>query len=252
MQNLMARSRYQMLRTGFLLLLILPPLTLLTYAYAYEIPENATKNRYGGGWTCNKGFSKSGNGCTEIQLPKNAVLDFSGNNWTCEQGFIKERKSCREMSTAEKTAADARRERLLAAIKAREAQIASGRHCETEYRSGAEVCLVITERNLECQKALLEDYYQSCEVEIGYRIDTTYRGRSSIETSFECSANLSSSGDRILGSYDTVSNRGQQTLYADDSRGGTLNLTFTFGLFANTTRVKLDSTKCRINDLSLY
>jgi len=63
-------------------------------AVAEILPKNAHKNTYSNGWSCDKGFKKSGNSCVAVKIPKNAKLTYLGNNWECKKGFKKTRNSC--------------------------------------------------------------------------------------------------------------------------------------------------------------
>ena len=49
------------------------------------IPENATSQSYGKGWTCNPGFRESDQACSEIVAPANAFLNDRsyGPGWEC-------------------------------------------------------------------------------------------------------------------------------------------------------------------------
>lgn len=217
-----------------------------------EVPANGSLNYAGNGWICNKGYAKDGGECKQITLPENAVLDITGNNWACKPDFVKQGQVCRQMTTTEKAVQDERARRVQAALEARRAQIAAGQHCDTEYRSGAEVCLSITNREFDCQKAIFGDYYQSCEVQISYQLQTNYRGNSSVEAYFECSADISYSGKNIFGGSDSSSERKRISLFANDTSRGTVNLNFSFAIFAEATRAQVVSTSCRIRDLNLY
>jgi hypothetical protein len=59
-----------------------------------EIPPNAQLNFYGNGWTCNRGYIRSGNSCSRVEIPPNAQLNMFGNGWTCNDGYYKSGNSC--------------------------------------------------------------------------------------------------------------------------------------------------------------
>ena len=63
-------------------------------ASAENLPKNAHKNTYSSGWSCDKGFKKSGNSCIAVKIPQNAKLTYLGNNWECKKGFKKTGNSC--------------------------------------------------------------------------------------------------------------------------------------------------------------
>ena len=60
------------------------------------LPSNSTASKYfGDGWTCNKGYIKSGNSCIKnVDVPPNAFA--SGSGWKCNPGFEQSGNSCIE------------------------------------------------------------------------------------------------------------------------------------------------------------
>jgi len=58
------------------------------------VPANATLNYSGHGWECNRGYTRSGDGCSAVALPANATLNYSGHGWECRTGYIKRGQSC--------------------------------------------------------------------------------------------------------------------------------------------------------------
>jgi len=58
-------------------------------AYGTDLPSNASKNPYGTGWTCDKGYEKKANQCQKVEIPGNAELTILGNDWKCKRGFSK-------------------------------------------------------------------------------------------------------------------------------------------------------------------
>lgn len=73
-------------------------LSLLTFpVFGQSLPENASKNVYGSGWSCNKGYSRSGNSCVQIRPPENASLNYFGNGWECNRGFYKSGQKCQNV-----------------------------------------------------------------------------------------------------------------------------------------------------------
>lgn len=57
-------------------------------------PENAVVDVYGTGWTCKRGYYKSGDGCAAVQVPRNATVDVFGTGWACKRGYYKAGDGC--------------------------------------------------------------------------------------------------------------------------------------------------------------
>lgn len=74
---------------------------------APQVPENATANALGKGWTCNAGFRQAAGGCIPVNVPANASLDLSGRGWTCNRGFRREGQGCVEFVLPQNAALDA-------------------------------------------------------------------------------------------------------------------------------------------------
>ena len=54
-----------------------------------DMPENASPNRYGSGWTCDRGYRKVDGICDVVKVPANAYsTDTSyGRGWRCTWGY---------------------------------------------------------------------------------------------------------------------------------------------------------------------
>jgi hypothetical protein len=61
----------QLISAAVLSLVVLP-------GSGQSIPDNGTPNPYGNGWTCNRGYYRSGNYCVEVKPPANASLNSLG------------------------------------------------------------------------------------------------------------------------------------------------------------------------------
>jgi hypothetical protein len=61
-----------------------------------SVPDNAhaTRGRYGRGWDCGHGFREEDERCLPVRIPANAYLDASGTGWSCNRGFRKEDDGC--------------------------------------------------------------------------------------------------------------------------------------------------------------
>jgi hypothetical protein len=78
----------------------------LESAIAQSIPDNASPNRFGGGWICNKGYAQSGNRCVKVVPPENASLIYLGNGWQCNQGYYQSGQACVSVAVPEHAALD--------------------------------------------------------------------------------------------------------------------------------------------------
>ena len=70
-------SRYVLegkLKLLFLFLCFL--LIISSSSIAQSLPDNAHKNPYGNGWSCDRGFYKSGGKCIAVQIPRNGKLNY--------------------------------------------------------------------------------------------------------------------------------------------------------------------------------
>ena len=61
-----------------------------------DMPENASPNRYGSGWTCDRGYRKVDGICNVVKVPANAYpTDTSyGRGWRCSWGYRESGESC--------------------------------------------------------------------------------------------------------------------------------------------------------------
>lgn len=58
------------------------------------LPDHATARRYGGGWTCDRGYRQTGESCAAVVVPPNAYLSPFGNDWECQRLFRKRDGAC--------------------------------------------------------------------------------------------------------------------------------------------------------------
>lgn len=56
---------------------------------AVSIPDNAyaTNRSYGSGWECKRGYRTVGEKCAPLDVPANAYLNSTGDRWKCARGF---------------------------------------------------------------------------------------------------------------------------------------------------------------------
>lgn len=126
-----------------------------------------------------------------------------------------------------------------------------GSTCETEHRSGAEVCVEVTDTDLDCEESYSGDYYSDCEVQVEYDVTTDYQGQTGISVEVECEAAVSY---EARGSYDSSESEDDyysHTLYANGSDYGSFELDFSFLAYKEVYSVDLESAECSIQDLRL-
>ena len=76
------------------------------------VPANASAT-YTGGWSCNLGYKRVGNGCEEVDVPANASATYTGG-WSCNLGYKRVESRCAEMTPEEKVA----QQRMIALMRA--------------------------------------------------------------------------------------------------------------------------------------
>lgn len=123
--------------------------------------------------------------------------------------------------------------------------------CEDEYRSGAEVCLEVTDVDLDCDESISGDYYDECEADIDYELSTDYEGQSSIEAEVSCEAEVSYDARNGYGGSESDDDYYSHDLYNTGSEYGSMTLDFSFSRLDEAYDVELESTDCRIDDLTL-
>lgn len=129
---------------------------------------------------------------------------------------------------------------------------AYGSECDSEYRSGAEVCLNVSDVSVDCDESYSGDYYRDCEVEIDYRLSTDYRGQSQIEVEVDCEARVGYKARSGVNSSESDSDSDSFDLYAGDSAFESMTLDVSFPMYKEVYSVELESADCEIDDLMLY
>ncbi|MDL0433684.1 SH3 domain-containing protein [Marinobacter sp. TBZ242] len=127
-----------------------------------------------------------------------------------------------------------------------------GSSCDTEYRSGAEVCLNIINTNLDCREDLSSDTYRSCDVTAEYELTTDYRGQSSLGVDVSCDAEITHQTVNGRRRSSSESEWFSHSLYSQGSDWDAMNLSFSFNSFDDIYRVQLDSVTCRIESIQLW
>jgi hypothetical protein len=119
---------------------------------------------------------------------------------------------------------------------------AGGDDCETEYKTGAEVCVTVTDAELDCTKDFSGEYYRSCEVTIEYDVRTNYSGGSYLDVDVECEVEITYTGREMYSSRsDSESNNESHNLYANGSESESMSFDFSFSSFNEVTRVRIES-----------
>lgn len=135
----------------------------------------------------------------------------------------------------------------------RRIQGVSGDDCETEYKTGSEVCVEITQVNLDCDERYAGDYYQDCDVTLDYEVQTDYKGGSYIEVEVECTVEIEYQGRETYATQSDSSYEDEShSLYAHGSESGTMSFNFSFSSFEEITNVKIGSAECEIESVDIY
>ncbi len=220
---------------------------------AVIIPKNGKLNYLGNGWDCQRGFYKSGDQCLKVKIPKNGKLNYLGNGWECESGFKKSGNICVAMTPQEIRKQKEVEQAVRIEMERRRLQGVSGDDCETEYKTGAEVCVVITGVDLDCNESYTGDYYRDCDVTLSYEVQTDYKGGSYIEVEVKCAVEIEYKGRQTyMTQSDSSYEDESHSLYAHGSESGTMSFNFSFSSFKEITNVKISSAECEIESVDLY
>ena len=258
-------------------------LSIPATSQAQSLPENAHKNAYGSGWSCNRGFYKSRDQCLAVIVPKNGKLNYSGHAWDCQRGFRKSGRQCLAVIVPEngklnysgngwdcnsgfkKSANNCvtmtpqeikRRKEIEKAFRMkmekRKLQGVSGDDCETEYKTNAEVCVEITGGDLDCNESYLDNYYRDCDVALSYDVETDYPGGSYLDVEVECMVEIEYKGRQTFSTQsDSSSEDESHNLYAHGSDSETMRFNFSFSSYQEITSVKISSAECEIESVDL-
>ena len=138
-------------------------------------------------------------------------------------------------------------------IARRKAQGASGSHCESEYKTNANVCVDITDGEINCNKDFSGSYYTDCEVELEYEVRTDYSGRAYLDVAVECEVEIEyKSRSSYVPQSDSDREDESHDLFAHDSESNTLEFDFSFSSFQEITSVKISDASCEVTRVDLY
>lgn len=212
-----------------------------------SVPTNAYV--IGNMWLCEEGYKKVGNSCQRLSVPANAYV--IGNMWLCEEGYKKVGNRCEQLSESETQ----QREKLARIIAQQQEELrsrgASGQTCQTEYETGARVCLSVLGADLDCDENFSGGFYDNCEVEIDYALETDYRGSSSINTDVECEAEISYESMLYMNRLEDEKFSESHMLSSYGTVWDNADLDFSFFSSEEVYRVELDDAWCEIQNIYL-
>ena len=70
------------------------------------VPENASIDVMGSGWACNRGYFRSGQKCEKVIVPENASVDVMGSGWACNRGYFRSGQKCEKVIVPENASVD--------------------------------------------------------------------------------------------------------------------------------------------------
>jgi hypothetical protein len=217
------------------------------------VPENATLDYTGSNWTCTRGYRKAGEGCTKVVVPENATLDYTGSNWTCSSGYKRVKQGCAPMTPAEAQRQRALEEKVRQRVAERQQRIARGEDCQTEYKTNAQVCVLVTRAAIECNESAFGSYYDDCDVVLNYDVKTNYAGGSSLSTDVQCKVEIDYSGQgTLLSSSDSQRKSDTHNLYAHSTLSERFRYNFSFGTFDKVTKARVTSVMCEVDSVNLW
>ena len=217
------------------------------------IPENAHLNYFGNGWTCDKGYYRSGQKCGKVIVPENAHLNYFGNGWECDKAYKKLNNTCIRMTKEEIEKQNALERKLSEKMKGRKAQEVTSGRCETEYKTNAQVCVKMTGADLHCNKSVLGNYYGDCDATLSYTVDTDYSGGSSLDVEVGCTIEIEYKGRQTnFTQLDSDRQDESHTLHAYGSNSETKSFNFSFSPLTEVYSVKISSAECEIESVDLW
>ena len=216
------------------------------------VPKNAGLDVLGHDWECIRGYQRvGGNECQKVVVPPNGVLDVLGHDWTCKKGFKRVVSECQALTESEKKQEADQEKAIRQEIKRRQTQGVSGNHCSIELQSGARVCLTVRDAHLNCSESYSREYYDRCQVDVTYTVETDHRGNGFIDGRVHCDVSLNTSGARG-GSSKLADESNSFTVMAFGSTSGTMDVTFSLSSYDEVNKVKISDVSCRVENLFLF
>ena len=216
-----------------------------------KVPKNARINDFSvDGWSCNSGYIKYDNQCNKVKVPKNArINDYAVQGWSCNNGYHAVDNTC-VLMTADELAKEAELKRKITAYEKRQKALG---HCETEYKTGAEVCVSNLNVDLDCTESYSGNYYNNCMVELSYKVETDYSGSSYIDATIKCEVEIEYSGRNTYSTnHESDSQRHSHTLWAHDILRKTSDFDFDFWYYDEINKVEISDAKCKVADVYMY
>ena len=129
---------------------------------------------------------------------------------------------------------------------------AKGGDCETDYDTGAEVCVTVDDVDLDCSEGF-SGYFDSCEVEIEYSVETNLdRDDKYLDVEIECEAEISYERKNRSGSWESDDDDESHTLYSNGSDYGEIDLDFSFSSYEEVYSVRIDDAECEVDSVYAY
>ena len=210
-------------------------------------PENAYVS--GARWFCDKGFRQTGSKCEKVIAPENAYV--SGARWFCNKKYKKVGAACQLMTAQELLEQKARQAAMLEEYRIRQLMGVSGDDCETEWDSGARVCVEVEDVSLDCSKNY-DGFFRSCDVEISYDVRTDYKGNKYLDVDVECEADINYKKNTGYSGSDSDSDDESHNLYANGSDSDTIQLSFSFSSYNEVYKVDVGNYECEIDSVNLW
>lgn len=109
---------------------------------------------------------------------------------------------------------------------------AGGDDCETEYKTGAEVCVTLTNTELHCREDYSGKYYRGCEVTVEYELSTNYSGGAYLDVEVECQVEIRYTGPGMYSwRSDSSAEDESHSLYAHGSDSDSFTFDFSFSSY---------------------
>jgi hypothetical protein len=207
---------------------------------AVQIPENAQLNFLGNGWDCKRGFRNAGGRCVAVQIPENAQLNIVGNDWDCKYGFKKVGVGCQQMSPAELAAYN----KLLRQHLMRRRTLVGGGNTYTTSK-GAEFSIRVTNTDLNCREGF-DGGFDSCEIEIDFAVTTNYNGNDDPNVQLRCEIEVSYEDKSGFEGTKSEDDSKSISMY-DQNYTGSMEIDVSF--YEAARRVRLTEAACRISSV---
>jgi len=128
----------------------------------------------------------------------------------------------------------------------------SGDDCESEFDTGAQVCVTVADVSLDCSESFAGKYYDSCEVSLEYDVQADYEGDGFLSVDVECEVEISYTGRQMyMRGSDSGSEDENHSLFAFGSDSNTMTFDFSFMSFNEVSGAQIESASCEISSILL-